>query len=415
MEYNSPKSKLKDFQNPEDIVFEVIQNNRESYYNDVLLSQRDSLEVFQQGVKKWNTNRVCPVLKNIPHFNAIVSLCMNLDNLNLSKLNLDGIDLSRISMQFSNLQGSSLIYANLCDSHMEESDFSEAILFGADLSITYCYRTLFIKTDIRWAQMSISNANLEGADLRQATILTMSHVNFKNTILGGTVFKDVDFSTIDNLKTVIHTAPSPISTASLIKSKGKIPKLFLRGCGLEEWEIESCKLYNPDLSSYEIAGIQNDVFQLRSKSPIAINPVFISYASQDEVFVKSLEIKLTESNIRYWRDKHDMKAGNIETQIERGINLSPIFIIILSKSSTKSDWVQWEAKIARDHEKREKRDVLCPISLDNSWKTCAWTSVLKNQMEKYHILDFSEWREESELIAMYQKLVSGLKENYQYR
>ena len=68
-------------------------------------------------------------------------------------------------------------------------------------------------------------------------------------------------------------------------SKGKIPATFLRGCGLSDFEIESAKLYNPDLTNQEINDILYKIFDLRAHQAIQISPLFISYSHADAAFV----------------------------------------------------------------------------------------------------------------------------------
>jgi hypothetical protein len=49
-----------------------------------------------------------------------------------------------------------------------------------------------------------------------------------------TVFTDVDLSEVKGLKSVRHYGPSLVSTDTLFRSKGKIPKAFLQGCGVPD-------------------------------------------------------------------------------------------------------------------------------------------------------------------------------------
>ena len=60
-------------------------------------------------------------------------------------------------------------------------------------------------------------------------------------------------------------------------------------------------------------------------------------------------------------------------------------------------------------EKETQRDVLCPIALNDSWKTCDWEGPLRKQIQKYNILDFSEWRSEERLKEQFGKLKDGLQ------
>ena len=83
-----------------------------------------------------------------------------------------------------------------------------------------------------------------------------------------------------------------------------------------------------------------------------------------------------------------------------------------------SDWVEWEAAKAREVERRYRqagiqRDVLCPVCLDDAWKSCAWPRVLRRQIEAYNILDFSAWEDDEEMAAAFAKLYEGVILNYQ--
>lgn len=121
-----------------------------------------------------------------------------------------------------------------------------------------------------------------------------------------------------------------------------------------------------------------------------------------------MEKYLNEKGIRFWRDIHHATAGRLERQIERAIRFNPTVLLILSEYSVLSDWVQHEARLARKLEIETKRDVLCPIALDDSWKDCDWPERLREQIMEYNILDFSEWRDEDNFRLMFSRLLDGL-------
>ena len=103
-----------------------------------------------------------------------------------------------------------------------------------------------------------------------------------------------------------------------------------------------------------------------------------------------------------------MTAGPIEKQLDRAIRMNETVLLILSQNSTNSDWVEYETSKARELEKDIGRYVICPIALDDSWKQAPWPNVLMNQIKKYNILDFSEWRDEEKFQKQYAKLLKGL-------
>ena len=112
--------------------------------------------------------------------------------------------------------------------------------------------------------------------------------------------------------------------------------------------------------------------------------------------------------VRFWRDVHCVTSGRLETQVDRAIRLNPTVLLVLSTHSVKSDWVEHEARLARKLEIETGRDVLCPVALDESWKTCHWPERLREQIMEYNILDFSAWEDEDQFRRMFGRLIDGL-------
>jgi hypothetical protein len=106
---------------------------------------------------------------------------------------------------------------------------------------------------------------------------------------------------------------------------------------------------------------------------------------------------------------HEMKAGRIEIQIDRAINQKRTVLLVLSEHSLSSDWVEHEVRTARGLEKEMGRDVLCPVPLDDSWKSSPWPKRVMEQITEYNILDFSDWKDESKFEHMFRKLIDGLE------
>ena len=109
------------------------------------------------------------------------------------------------------------------------------------------------------------------------------------------------------------------------------------------------------------------------------------------------------------RDVHDAKAGRLEKQIDRAIHQNPTVLLILSSNSIRSDWVEHEVRMARALEKELGRDVLCPVALDDSWKSSPWPKRLMEQVMEYNILDFSDWERDTGFRRMFDKLIDGLE------
>ena len=70
---------------------------------------------------------------------------------------------------------------------------------------------------------------------------------------------------------------------------------------------------------------------------------FISYAHEDKKFVKTLQDKLTLAGRRVWVDTKQISAGgNLSALIESGIRESKALVLVLSRASAKSKYVQFE-------------------------------------------------------------------------
>jgi hypothetical protein len=99
--------------------------------------------------------------------------------------------------------------------------------------------------------------------------------------------------------------------------------------------------------------------------------------------------------------------------------LNDVVIVVLSDGSTRSDWVENELEMARQKERQETRDVLCPIALDDSWRTKMELEesnrVLWRTLASKFIVDFSNWKTEREFDESFRKLLRGLKLNYDSR
>ena len=110
----------------------------------------------------------------------------------------------------------------------------------------------------------------------------------------------------------------------------------------------------------------------RNRGPLYIGGVFISYSHADAKFVDKVYERLGEEGASVWLDRHDMVAGPLQKQVSRAIRLNDVVLLVLSEASVKSDWVENELDMARRKEKEEKRDVLCPVALDDAWKAKAF-------------------------------------------
>ena len=191
--------------------------------------------------------------------------------------------------------------------------------------------------------------------------------------------------------------------------------MFLRGCGLSPWQVEFARLHDSALNAREIEELLvTKVFPARTEGPLYIGGVFISYSHADSAFVDKMHKQLYDKDASVWLDRHDAPAGPLKEIVGRAIRLNDVVLLVLSKSSVESDWVENELEMARQKEKDEKREVLCPVALDDSWKEKVKGDVLWRQLTKKNILDFSGWKTKK-FGPSFEKLVKGMKIYYEPR
>lgn len=305
-------------------------------------------------------------------------------------MDLRGIDFGpNTSGSRTELQGSILRGANLSRASFIKADLNDVDLSGADLSYA----------DLSLA--GLSRANLSGADL--------TGTNFFETRLGRCQLANVDLIHSLNIDQIIHTGPSSLGIDTLKLSQGKLPALFLRGCGLEDWEVELAGLYAPDLSPKQVTDITYKVVERRGPNLIQFYSCFISYSNKDKEFVDKFYGDLQARGVRCWYAPRDMKIGDrIRSRIDESILLHDKVLLVLSKASVTSQWIEQEVATALRKEREQGCDVLFPIQLDNSTEDVRgdWPAFIKNTR---HIGDFNRWKEHDEYQKALNRLLGDLK------
>lgn len=139
--------------------------------------------------------------------------------------------------------------------------------------------------------------------------------------------------------------------------------------------------------------------------------ILISYNHKDTPFVDYLEPYLNANGIDFWRDVHNAPAGRLDKTIRREME-DRVVLLIFSKNSVQSDWVEYEIQNARNLEKEQDRDVMCPITIDDAWQLAKWSPILMNQIHRYHVMDFAKWEDKGFMERQFDRLLEGLERNY---
>jgi uncharacterized protein YjbI with pentapeptide repeats len=338
----------------------------------------EHLAIFRKGVLDWNNWRVQnPYIIPVLAYSQLHAV--DLSGINLSNADLSGVNLKGIELNNANLYQAELYYANLqnCDltaANMQGAKLHEANLNGANLYQANLYRADFIET------------RLDGTVLTNAICLT-------------TAFSGVDLSKVIGLDQIRHLGPSNVDFATLVRSKGTIPREFLHGAGLPDVFID----YLPAL--------------LSAGQAIQFYSCFISYSHKDEEFAKRLHTRMRAEHSRVWFAPEDIEGGKkLHEQIDQAIRIYDKLLIVLSENSLKSEWVVTEIRKARKAEVKENRRKLFPIRLVDFEVIKGWECFdaeigkdLAVEVREYYIPDFSDWKDHNSFETAFGKLLKSLK------
>ncbi len=290
----------------------------------------------------------------------------NLMGADLRGAYLGGADLADADLRESDLAGACLDEANLCHANLWAADLRHANLGGAVLGDANLHYADLCGADLRYA-------NLWGADLRDAEL---GDANLGYASLLGTAFTNVDLSKTNGLEDTTHRGPSHVGIDTLYKSKGQIPEVFLRDCGV------------PD----------EFVAYARSLTAMAIEyySCFISYSHEDKSFASRLHDQLQARGIRCWLDEHELLPGDdIYKEVDRGIRRWDKVILCASEHSLTSWWVDREITTAIEKEQQIYKNrgelVLAIIPLNLDGHLFKWEHGQAAELRKRMAADFTGW------------------------
>jgi TIR domain len=207
--------------------------------------------------------------------------------------------------------------------------------------------------------------------------------------VGYTSFGNIDLSVVKYLETVRHIGPSTIGIDTIYLSQGNIPEAFLKGAGVDDTFITYI---------HSLVG-----------KPFVHNSCFISFSSKDDEFARRLYADLQSQNVRCWFAPEDLKWGErIRTGIDEAIRLHDKLLLILSRHSVASGWVEHEVKTALARERKEKSTILFPVRVDNTVfeSPFDWATEIRHER---NIGDFTRWKNHDDYHKAFTRLLRDLK------
>jgi uncharacterized protein YjbI with pentapeptide repeats len=347
------------------------------------MANPEHLKILSKGISAWNKWR------------AEADQGLGGDSIpDLSYAILSGKEFKGINFCDTNLHGANLEYANFYHASFVRADLTDANLVHAVL----CNADL--------TRVILDYANLQNCDLRNAILhnahfynTKLSNAKFNRAQIGYTTFAATNLAKAKGLSSVKQITPSTIGIDTLYNSKGEIPDTFLRDAGVPEEVIEHL------------------LPSIRIGSPIQWYSCFISFSTKNHEFAERLHSRMRHAELRVWFAPEDMKGGAyFSEQIERAIQLHDRLLLVLSGDSIKSKWVEREIRKARKVERTERRRKLFPIRLVDMETLRAWECLdsdtgedLAEEVRKYHIPDFSNWKNHDAFEAAFAKLEKDLR------
>jgi hypothetical protein len=297
---------------------------------------------------------------------------------------------------------------------LHDRDFGRAYLRGAKFTNCDLSGVNFADADLSNANfrgakcqdVDFSNANLSGANFYQANLQGAVFLEcnlfltvFRESEMGQTVFANLDLETCVGLETVKHLGRSSVAVECLYRSGGNLPIKFFKGIGLPQVLLD----YLPAL--------------IEADRPIQFHSCFISYSHTDEAFARKLWNSLRNERVRVWYAPEEMEGGKkLFDQIDRAINMHDKLLVVLSKESISSNWVETEIRRARKQEKRAGERKLFPIRLCDMETLQEWECFdsdsgqdIAEEVREYFIPDFSDWTKSVKFEKEFAKLCRDLR------
>jgi DNA (cytosine-5)-methyltransferase 1 len=154
-----------------------------------------------------------------------------------------------------------------------------------------------------------------------------------------------------------------------------------------------------------------------SRRPKAFRPAqaarfhscFICYSSGDLELARRIYVDLKAKGVPCWFAPEDLKIGEkYRTRIDDEIRTHDKLLLVLSKNSVLSTWVEKEVETALEREDEQGHTILFPVRLDDTVLDVkiGWAAYIKRTR---HIGDFTDWENKDSYRKALHRLLRDLE------
>jgi hypothetical protein len=366
------------------------------------MASSNHIQRLAEGAESWNHWR-----KENPSLQPDLAGCVlgevvghdgDLTGIDLSGADLTGANLTGVNLGGDDWTGSELLLvsegipnvepANFPGARLHRARLSKANLRGNYLFMVDLSEATLVEADLREADLSL--ADLRCADL---TAANLARASLRRAKLEGARLSGVNLTNARHLRTANVGEGCQLDRETMLKS-GLLPIEFIRRCGLSDEMIDEAR---------EALGV-----------PKRLLSCFLSHSTLDRAFADSLQQDLARYGIKCWYSPTDMIQDSkksheqIRDELETMIDIHDRTVVVLSKNSINSAWVEIEVMAAAGPQPdwaRVKQLVLIRIDTAHERVRGELKWLLAGQM----IIDFTEWSKPGKYDVALQQLIQVLQ------
>jgi uncharacterized protein YjbI with pentapeptide repeats len=305
---------------------------------------------------------------------------LDLSRADLSERDLSNIDFSGSDLNRVDFSGSRLDTTDITGTFTDHSKLADCNARRTKWRGSKLYHVVAPRSDFSFAEFNgthIQRCDFRGSKFYKAMIcaefdeVEVSGANFENSYVVASSFFNTDLSAAAHLNLASFHSRCRIHYQTIQRSSN-VPSRLLEACGVAHFHIP------------HIDAISRNAAKLPS--------CFISYSAMDDKFIERFRNELANKGVRSWFAPRDLPFGAptrdvIETQIDSNDRL----IVVLSRHSLQSQWVEFEVETALEIERKNGTNIIIPVCIDDAvFKTkVSWA---RHIVRTRNIARYENWR-----------------------